>query len=172
MALIKCPECGKDVSDKAAVCPNCANPIANENDGMAYPVEVNGQRIDLFAIVLAKVSYGKKAFCISDTAEIITELAKRANAKVKDVRSIWFQNESNIKEMHKDYMEANDDGSARCPRCGSTSLSGNKKGFGIGKAIVGSMLTGGIGLVAGNIGAKKVCVTCLKCGKQFKAGKG
>lgn len=25
--LIKCSECGKDVSDKAATCPNCGNPI-------------------------------------------------------------------------------------------------------------------------------------------------
>lgn len=28
MAMIKCSECGKEVSDKAAVCPNCGNPIA------------------------------------------------------------------------------------------------------------------------------------------------
>lgn len=27
MAIIKCPECKKDVSDKAANCPNCGNPI-------------------------------------------------------------------------------------------------------------------------------------------------
>lgn len=29
MALIKCPECGKQVSDKAGSCPNCGCPIAN-----------------------------------------------------------------------------------------------------------------------------------------------
>lgn len=28
MAIIKCPECGRDVSDKAPACPNCGNPIA------------------------------------------------------------------------------------------------------------------------------------------------
>ncbi len=28
MALIKCPECGTDISDKAAACPKCAYPIA------------------------------------------------------------------------------------------------------------------------------------------------
>lgn len=60
---------------------------------------------------------------------------------------------------------------AHCPKCGSTSLTGNKKGFGVGKAVVGAVLTGGIGLAAGNIGAKKVRVTCLNCGKQFWAGK-
>lgn len=31
MALITCPECGKEVSDKAASCPNCGNPIAQAN---------------------------------------------------------------------------------------------------------------------------------------------
>lgn len=28
MPLIKCPDCGKEVSDKAPVCPNCGRPIA------------------------------------------------------------------------------------------------------------------------------------------------
>lgn len=28
MALIKCPECGKEISDRAEACPNCAYPIA------------------------------------------------------------------------------------------------------------------------------------------------
>jgi uncharacterized membrane protein YvbJ len=27
MAMIKCPECGKDVSSKAPACPNCGNPV-------------------------------------------------------------------------------------------------------------------------------------------------
>lgn len=30
MALIKCPECGKEISDKAAACPNCGTPIADK----------------------------------------------------------------------------------------------------------------------------------------------
>lgn len=40
MALITCPECGKEVSDKAATCPNCGYPIqqiveAKETDGQS-----------------------------------------------------------------------------------------------------------------------------------------
>ncbi|MEN9920726.1 MAG: zinc-ribbon domain [Candidatus Parcubacteria bacterium] len=31
MSLIKCNECGKDISDKAPNCPNCGNPIVNTN---------------------------------------------------------------------------------------------------------------------------------------------
>ncbi len=31
MALIKCPECGKDISDKAVSCPHCGFPISKES---------------------------------------------------------------------------------------------------------------------------------------------
>ena len=30
MALIKCTECGKEVSENAAACPNCGNPITKQ----------------------------------------------------------------------------------------------------------------------------------------------
>ena len=62
-----------------------------------------------------------------------------------------------------------DNNQAICPRCGSTSLSANKKGFGMGKAVVGTLAFGVIGgALAGSIGAKKIEVICLKCGKKFK----
>lgn len=28
MALIRCPDCGREVSDAAATCPSCARPLA------------------------------------------------------------------------------------------------------------------------------------------------
>lgn len=30
MALINCPECGKEISDKAVSCPNCGNPMEQQ----------------------------------------------------------------------------------------------------------------------------------------------
>lgn len=57
---------------------------------------------------------------------------------------------------------------AKCPKCGSTSLSGGKQGFGYGKAVAGAVLLGGVGLLAGGIGANKTVVTCLNCGYKFK----
>jgi len=36
MALIECPECGKDVSDKAPSCPNCGAPILVESKVIVY----------------------------------------------------------------------------------------------------------------------------------------
>lgn len=62
-------------------------------------------------------------------------------------------------------------GEAYCPKCGSTSLTANKKGYGIGKGVIGAAVAGPIGLAAGNLGRQKVLVTCLNCGYQFKPGK-
>lgn len=32
MALIKCSECGKEISDKAPACPGCGNPVQNQGN--------------------------------------------------------------------------------------------------------------------------------------------
>lgn len=58
----------------------------------------------------------------------------------------------------------------KCPKCASTQISTDKKGFSGKKAIAGALLTGGIGLLAGTIGSNKTELTCLKCGKTFKIG--
>lgn len=67
----------------------------------------------------------------------------------------------------------------KCPKCGSTSITGQKKGYGVVKGGIGAAAlgaaTGGIGAIvglgAGNIGRKKIRCTCMYCGYSFKAGK-
>jgi len=39
----------------------------------------------------------------------------------------------------------------KCPRCQSSQVAVNKKGFSGGKALAGATLTGGIGLLAGTL---------------------
>ena len=41
MALIKCPECGREVSDKAASCPQCGYPISKLASGTAASTQVS-----------------------------------------------------------------------------------------------------------------------------------
>ncbi|WP_083420593.1 zinc ribbon domain-containing protein [Mycolicibacterium llatzerense] len=36
MALVACPECGRDVSDKAPTCPGCGVPIFRESKVVVY----------------------------------------------------------------------------------------------------------------------------------------
>lgn len=65
-------------------------------------------------------------------------------------------------------MYENDEESVRCPRCRSTQLTANKKGFGLGKAAAGGLLLGPVGLLGGFLGSSKVKITCLKCGYTWK----
>lgn len=58
----------------------------------------------------------------------------------------------------------------KCPKCSSTQLTTDKKGFSGKKAVAGAVLTGGIGILAGTIGSNDVIITCLKCGNHFKPG--
>ncbi len=44
MALIACPECTRQVSDKAASCPHCGNPLAKlENNPEVTTIEATGK---------------------------------------------------------------------------------------------------------------------------------
>lgn len=47
MALIKCPECGGQVSDKAPACIHCGYPITSENSNYQYSCLIDGEVIDL-----------------------------------------------------------------------------------------------------------------------------
>lgn len=44
MALITCPECGKEISDKATTCPNCGMPLVAETSEEA-PTTVSKENI-------------------------------------------------------------------------------------------------------------------------------
>ena len=79
------------------------------------------------------------------------------------------QHEEKTLSKRQRIKENKKNGIACCPKCGSTSLTANKKGFGVGKAVIGTAVAGPIGLVAGNKGAKKVRITCLNCGNQWWA---
>ena len=58
----------------------------------------------------------------------------------------------------------------KCPKCESTQLTANKKGYGMGKAATGGLLLGPVGLLGGLFGSSKVKITCLKCGYEWKPG--
>lgn len=104
-------------------------------------------------------------------AEIIAETKKGFWETAKEQAKLQAQKDLEKKrEREARIQKLEEEGIAYCSKCLSTSLTANKKGFGIGKAIIGASINP-IGLVAGNIGAKKVRVTCLKCGHQFWAGK-
>jgi DNA-directed RNA polymerase subunit RPC12/RpoP len=60
--------------------------------------------------------------------------------------------------------------SVKCPKCGSEQFAAGTKGFGLGKAAVGGVLLGPVGLLGGLFRSKKVTITCLKCAHRWFPG--
>jgi len=78
---------------------------------------------------------------------------------------------NNTKDKSWKFFEITEgEGKIKCPKCDSEQISSDQKGFGVGKALGGAVLFGGVGLLGGLIGSKKVMLACLKCGNRWEAG--
>lgn len=112
--------------------------------------------VSLILLVMVDVLYNiaMSAYYRKNIIRMKIDRDPRVNKKVR--RAIIAAHEKN--------------GELCCPKCGSTKLTNNNRGFSAGKAAAGFMLAGGIGLAAGGIGSKKVIITCLKCGHSWKIG--
>lgn len=162
-----CSNCGKEVTGN--YCSYCGTKIINNTevsikDNYSDVIIINGHSINIEEV--ANIYGSNKIAAIKHLTDITgAKLREAKDAVDKFYNNKQLKNKEKVVENITKNKEAN---IACCPKCSSTSLSANKKGFGIGKAVVGAWTFGAIGLTAGNIGAKKVRVTCLNCGNTFK----
>lgn len=84
------------------------------------------------------------------------------------VNDINDTNNAKIKAVKDKKIAMDEQGIAYCPKCLSLSVTPLKQGFGLGKAIVGGVLLGPVGLLGGAIGKNKVKMHCNKCGYKYK----
>lgn len=125
MALINCPECGKEISDKANACPNCGYPI-NLNHG--YYVYIIGYRdtdtavsAGLQEVLNLNLEYKEVVdilnnlpykICDCDTQEEAEILAKKLDRWWIDV---------DIKNIQGESIPINKNITI-CPKCNSTNI--------------------------------------------------
>lgn len=100
----------------------------------------------------------------NDLTDSITE---EKTTQEEDFNAPEEQLQENLPTHVVDMRKAREDEPMRCPKCGSKQLLPDKKGFSFGKAAVGGVLLGPLGLALGAHGRKKIKLTCLSCGYVF-----
>lgn len=186
MALIKCPECEREISDKAVSCPGCGCPVENgvldnELDNKSdyeriiedmYKKYMSGdnttskQRGNAIKEVCRKtgVSSSKARDDLYIRAYGKTYPEMRAEKKIRDKIKKRERRDNFYEWCEKTSTNSR---TARCPKCHSTSISYQDK-ISVGRAVVGGTVAGGTGAVLGGLTGKKGYAVCLKCGKRWK----
>lgn len=162
-----CFKCGTKIPNESIFCMNCGEKVPNNSNPISTEeTEPLADNNDLYTPEKLYNMFGNKKM---DAIKYVAHDSGMSLKEAKNlVESAYKSINGKSNPIQQKIIENKKNGIACCPKCGSTSLSANKKGFGVGKAVVGSAIAGPIGLVAGNKGAKKVRITCLNCGHQWK----
>ena len=92
------------------------------------------------------------------------------NRRMKTVLKESAKTSNDLAKIQK--QKKIDKNAIKCPHCDSKNvqfMQQNKKGFSVGKAVGGAVLTGGIGTLAGFAGKKgKKQWHCQECGNIFE----
>lgn len=139
MALIKCPECGKEVSDKSDKCIHCGYPIRST----PYLHEViNGKDIDLNFLQDSSITFIKKIAKIQ-------ELSGCGLVMAKDIATKYCPKE----QLPKPSTQPQESNQPKCPKCGSTNIAIGARGW---------------KWTTGFIGSGKTVNRCGNCGHTWK----
>ena len=150
-----CSNCGAEVSGK--FCSECGQAIGDTHN--THRAILNGVSFDAVRIF---ASHGGAKGRLDITRDVV----QATGASLSDATAF-------VGEKLKDgaFMQAVDEfrrnSSIVCPSCKSQNIEMRKKGFGFGKGLVGALLLGPIGALAGGMGYNNVDCVCRNCGNRF-----
>lgn len=151
MALINCPECNKEVSDKAEICPHCGYKLPKQEpmlQGVYCPSCLYSHtKIDIDTCPFCHIKYKDSVYGTFD------DVYKYGENHHELKQSPEFSQEAYNKRVNYipvDYISVN---SPKCPTCGSTNIS--KIGT------INRMVSIGLfGLASSKIGKNHKCNNC------------
>ena len=169
MALIKCPECGKEISDKSKQCIHCGYPL-DEPGSILYNVVYKGfpntkiqydKQVQMIGCLRQLLNLGladaKKI--IDNPPQIIAENTTMSNAKwiestlqpYQCILEIKQSSSTTPSQMNRKVEEYISSGGSTiiCPHCGSNQVTVGQRGF---------------SLISGFWGSQKTTNRCGKCG--------
>lgn len=171
MSLIKCPECDKEISDKAKCCIHCGYPLKelkNTKDVNHENLSINNNKYSVkltskgdSSVKTIKVIREELKLGLTEAKELMDNLSIiKANVSIEEAEDLKFKIESvggKVAILDQDqtaiYQSSQESKTTRCPRCGGTAFTPVKRKF--------SILAG--------FATNKIDLVCNNCGKVIKA---
>lgn len=175
MALIKCPECGNNVSDRCSVCIHCGFPIAeltgqpirNPNickiDGVDFDLCEFKQYIQSCIDENGYVSDEEREQLIDGLEESCDVIGRVSCAKIIDqiietleipenFETFCYRHHRRLEAENKNKIIDVSPDIPRCPKCNSAAVTTGQRGW---------------SMVSGFIGSGKTVNRCAKCGHKW-----
>ena len=188
-AIMFCKHCGNELSTDTKFCPNCGNAqtkantdTLNDNSSNEYSDKFNFHKwivdnaLDSYEQVLKAEDFDTEDILIGLTESDLDKIeALSIGAKKKILNGIQkLRSETDIYASKKE-LTGKDGIPDRCPKCGEIwGMAKENSGAGntLGKALVGGLLLGPLGVIGGAaFGNKTTVYICNKCGfkKEYKS---
>lgn len=169
-----CSNCGREIADGSRFCSACGAPQTSEVQEFTPKLrvirELNGIKFDALKLAM-DTGFLNHTFTSTDTQLALKKLTGASAWKISRMISDLKRDDElkeAVKKRKAEIADAKQAEGMRCPNCQSKNIEIHQKGFSAGKALVGGLLTGGIGLVAGFHGRKQLIAHCLNCGHDWK----
>lgn len=187
-----CSNCGKDISDAAKFCPLCGSPqsASQQTKSESESVVIDGENAEVFNFHEWIVQNGLESYEELLKTQDLNTLDVLMTLTESDLEKIGIESIGAKKKIINGIQKLKTSASTfsatqeisekesipnRCPNCGNiwgmeneTSGAGNT----LGKALVGGLLLGPLGVIGGAaFGNKTVTYICKKCGfkKDYKS---
>lgn len=185
MALIKCPECGREISDKAVSCPRCGCPASEfpknktvqesrnvqSNEDMRY--RMGGYQLVKDTVTvesqedLERIADEVYAECPNDQYKGITIFRERTKTDLATARDIMFMRYHGAtskeldfhKKMFKYEKKKRAFSDSKCPKCGSKHIDSYCR-QGVSLTSESSLFGGTLITHHGNIDQGLKCMYC------------
>ena len=187
-----CSNCGKEISDAAKFCPLCGSPqsASQQTKSESESVVIDGENAEVFNFHEWIVQNGLESYEELLKTQDLNTLDVLMTLTESDLEKIGIESIGVKKKIINGIQKLKTSASTfsatqeisekesipnRCPNCGNiwgmeneTSGAGNT----LGKALVGGLLLGPLGVIGGAaFGNKTVTYICKKCGfkKDYKS---
>lgn len=171
-----CKNCGTKLPDDAKFCVNCGTKIddINNTSPITNPriVEFKGTQFDAVDFIIKYNALGRGRI------EATKYLMKKTGAGMKETVSFMgtlcsseiikqLVDKEKLKRKHDFELESEELEGLFCPKCHSRDIHIDKKGYSLTKGVIGNIILGPIGLIAGKHKSNKLRYTCKHCGHQW-----